>query len=150
MFVAWEKSGWNTVSKAMKYTTAIRYGWGLGWRKHPWGIWSYFFQKVGHCWEMRWVELGLNWVVCGDWRCWDKDETWMKQVLQLEWVIVGGKSDVFILKLVCSSWGIQCLALLKFLRCMFPGGAPGMRVWNVVAWVMLPLLSFWSHLYGLY
>ena len=32
MFVARKESGWNTVSKAMKYATAIRYNsWALGW-----------------------------------------------------------------------------------------------------------------------
>ena len=36
----------------------------------------------------------------------------------------------------------------SFLWCVFPLRVSSMRLWSVVAWAMLPLLSFWSHLYG--
>ena len=48
----------------------------------------------------------------------------LRQVFQLEWVIVGGQRDLFILNLVCSSWGIQRLGHLKFLWCIFPRRVP--------------------------
>ena len=44
----------------------------------------------------------------------------LRQVFQLEWVIVGGKSYVSIFKLVCSSLEIRRFRDLKFLWCMFP------------------------------
>ena len=44
---------------------------------------------------MRWTELGLGWVVCGEWTDQSLD---LRQVLQLEWVIVGGMRDVFIIE----------------------------------------------------
>ena len=46
------------------------------------------------------------------------------EILQLEWVIVGGKRNVFILKPVCSSLEIGRLTLLTFLWCVFPGRVP--------------------------
>ena len=44
---------------------------------------------------MRWAELGLGWVVCGEWMVQSRD---LGQVLQLEWVIVGGIKDVVIIE----------------------------------------------------
>ena len=44
---------------------------------------------------MRWTELGLGWVVCGEWT---GQSSGLRQVLQLEWVIVGGMRDVFIIE----------------------------------------------------
>ena len=38
----------------------------------------------------------------------------------------------------------------SFLWCVFSRRVSSMRLWSVVASAMLPLLSFWSHLYGLY
>ena len=52
----------------------------------------------------------------------------LTQVFQLKWVIVGGKSDV-----------LGRLGLLKLLWCIFPRRVTLMRVWSVVACVLLPL-----------
>ena len=63
------------VSRAMKYVTATTYRWALGWGRQPSGIRSYFYQKVGRWLEVRLAELGLGWVVCGEWSYWVKVET---------------------------------------------------------------------------
>ena len=74
MLVAWKESGWNILSKAMKYTTTITYRWALGWVMHLWGIRSYIYQIVDTCWEVRWARLGLGLAMCRDLRFWDKVE----------------------------------------------------------------------------
>ena len=93
----------------------------------------------------------VDWVrvVCGEWtgQSWD-----LRQVLQLELVIVGGmRLDEFIeAGLFVVLWGSNAV-LFKFLWCVFPGRVPWLRVWSVFAWaIMIPLTSLWDHLYGLY
>ena len=49
-----KESGWNMVSKTMKYVTAMTYRWALGWWRHPCFVLSYFYQRVCGCWEV-WV-----------------------------------------------------------------------------------------------
>ena len=51
---------------------------------------------------MRWTELGLGWVVCGESMVQSRD---LGQVLQLEWVIVGGIKDVVIIEACLSFLG---------------------------------------------
>ena len=52
---------------------------------------------------------------------------------------------------VCSSWWIQHLAVLKILWCMLPRLVPRLKVWSVVVWVIkLLMLNKWGHLYALY
>ena len=46
----------------------------------------------------------------------------LRQMLQLEWVIVSEKRDVFVFE--ARFVGIRHLALLKFLQCVFPGKLP--------------------------
>ena len=44
---------------------------------------------------MRWNELGLGWMVYGEWTGQSYD---LRQVLQLERVIVGAMRDIFIIE----------------------------------------------------
>ena len=94
-------------------------------------------------WEVRLAELRLVWVVCGGWRCWGK--------VEIEGEYFNNFSDswweerfliALFLKLVCSSWRIRCLMLLKFWWFVFPERVSWTRVASTVAWVVLPLLSF--------
>ena len=65
MFVARKESGWNMISKAMKCMTAKTYRCSsLG--EEPMGHMKLFLSKVV---SLIRVEMGLGWVVCGDWRC---------------------------------------------------------------------------------
>ena len=84
LIVVRKESGWNMVLNAMKHVTTLTYRWAL--RLH---------QKEARWWNVRWTELELGWVVCGEWtgQSWD-----LRQVFQLEWVIVGGMRDTFIIK----------------------------------------------------
>ena len=62
MFVVQKESGWNMVSEAMKYATAITYRRGLGWGWHI----KLPLPKGGSLLrvEVAWVKTGLG----GAWR----------------------------------------------------------------------------------
>ena len=70
------KTTWNIVSKAMKYVMSMTYRGtfllGEAAMKHI----KLPFTKGGSLLirEVGWVRTGsgLGWVVCGDWRCWDR------------------------------------------------------------------------------
>ena len=117
MFVVRTESRWNMVLKTMKYAMVIKYRRALGCGRYPCDILSYFYQKVGPCWrgDVSWVSTGLG----GVWRLEVLEQSWELRwgVLQFQLVIVSGRRDflwLFFLKLVCSSWRIWGLVLLKF------------------------------------
>ena len=72
---------------------------------------------------MRWTELGLGWVVCGEWT---GQSSGLRQVLQLEWVIVGGMRDVFIIedRLFIVLWGSNASHFSSFCGACFQEGFP--------------------------
>ena len=60
--------------------------------------------KGGYPREMRFVGLGVGWVVCGDWKCWDKVQYFSFSISDSWW------EERFLmalfLNLICSSWSI--------------------------------------------
>ena len=54
IFVTWKKSGWDMVSKTMKFVMSVTYRSALGWWKNPCGVLSHFFQRECTSWE-AWV-----------------------------------------------------------------------------------------------
>ena len=80
------------------------------------------------------------------------EQSWdLRWVLQFKWEIVGGKRD-FLWLYSWSSFGVlgglDASCFWSFSLWLFPGRLSWMRVWSVVAWVVLSLPSSWSHLYS--
>ena len=95
MFLAQNERGWNVLSKAMKYVTAMTYGGGgglyVGGGKDK--TWNYRGSLLRG--EVGWIRAWLDGVrrleVLGD-------SLDLSQVFQLDWVIVGGNNDLIILE----------------------------------------------------
>ena len=142
MFAARKESGWNMVLKPMKCVTAIAYRCALGWGRNPLGKMKLLLSKGGSL-----IRGGLGWVKArsdGAWRLevlgQGRD---LRQVLQLEWVIVGGKRDVFIFE--SRFGGSDTWHFRSFCGACFQENFPKWSCLSVVAWVVLPLPSSWSN-----
>ena len=69
-------------------------------------------------------------------------QSWdLRQVLQLQWVITGGKRESLFLKPAGSFWGIwRLVLLLNILWRMFPGRVPW---WGIGMWLLQSCYHCW-------
>ena len=59
-----KKSGWDMVSKTMKYVTTMTYRWVLCWWKSPYGVFSHpFSEGMRQLGGVGWLGLGCRMII---------------------------------------------------------------------------------------
>ena len=123
------------VSNTITYARPITYRWDLRWGRHPCGILSYLYQKVGPYWEVRLTGLGLSRVVCVEAGC-------VKFRPQTSTSVSIGDSwweERFLMVYFWSSFvalgGSNVWYFWSFSWCMFPRRVSWMRFWCMVTWL---------------
>ena len=141
------------VSNTITYARPITYRWDLRWGRHPCGILSYLYQKVGPYWEVRLTGLGLSRVVCVEAGCVKfRPQTSTSVSIGDSWWEERFLMALF-LKLICSSWRIQRLVLLKFFMVHVSEKSflNEILVYGyLITWFVWSLLCSWSYLYELH